>query len=280
MVPNCETEIMGGDCGNELLDAHNVRVIGNGSQVLVLGHGFGSDQSVWQFMLPYFVNDYKVVLFDLMGAGSTKSQNFSFARYATLHAYADDLLMILDEMEIESCVFVGHSMSGMIACIASIERPQVFQKLVLLSASPRYINDEHYYGGFEQEELNQLFDAMQSNFRAWVTGFAPLAVGADLKSTAVKEFTRTFFSIRPDIALCISKTCFQSDLRSILPQVKVPCYVLQSSKDLAVPLVVSDYLFHSLGGPTKVEILQTEGHLPQLSCPELLIPVLKRAILD
>lgn len=137
MVPNCETEIMGGDCGNELLDAHNVRVIGNGSQVLVLGHGFGSDQSVWQFMLPYFVNDYKVVLFDLMGAGSTKSQNFSFARYATLHAYADDLLMILDEMEIESCVFVGHSMSGMIACIASIERPQVFQKLVLLSASPR-----------------------------------------------------------------------------------------------------------------------------------------------
>jgi pimeloyl-ACP methyl ester carboxylesterase len=63
-------------------------------------------------------------------------------------------------------------------------------------------------------------------------------------------------------------------------QVKVPCYVLQSSKDLAVPLVVSDYLFHSLGGPTKVEILQTEGHLPQLSCPELLIPVLKRAILD
>jgi pimeloyl-ACP methyl ester carboxylesterase len=137
MVPNCEHEIMGGDCGNELLDAHNVRVIGNGSQVLVLGHGFGSDQSVWQFILPYFVNDYKVVLFDLMGAGSTKSHNFSFARYATLHGYADDLLMILDEMEIESCVFVGHSMSGMIACIASIERPQVFQKLVLLSASPR-----------------------------------------------------------------------------------------------------------------------------------------------
>jgi len=63
-------------------------------------------------------------------------------------------------------------------------------------------------------------------------------------------------------------------------QVTVPCYVLQSCKDLAVPVVVSDYLFHSLGGPTKVEILQTEGHLPQLSCPELLIPVMKRAIMD
>jgi hypothetical protein len=85
--------------------------------------------------------------------------------------------------------------------------------------SCRYINDEHYNGGFEQEELNQLFEAMQSNFRAWVIGFAPRAVGADLKSTAVKEFTRTFFSIRPDIALSICRTCFQSDVRSILPQV-------------------------------------------------------------
>lgn len=63
-------------------------------------------------------------------------------------------------------------------------------------------------------------------------------------------------------------------------QVTVPCYVLQSCKDLAVPVVVSDYLFHSLGGPTKVEILQTEGHLPQLSSPELLIPVMKHAIMD
>ncbi|CAK9189523.1 unnamed protein product [Sphagnum troendelagicum] len=267
-------------CGSELLDAHNVRVIGNGSQVLVLGHGFGSDQSAWQFVVPYFANDHKVVLYDLMGAGRTNQNNFNFARYATLHAHADDLLMILDEMQIESCIFVGHSMSGMIGCIASIERPQVFRKIILLSSSPRYINDEHYNGGFEQEELNQLFEAMQSNFRAWVIGFAPRAVGADLKSTAVKEFTRTFFGIRPDIALSICRTCFQSDVRSILPQVTVPCYVLQSCKDLAVPVVVSDYLFRSLGGPTKVEILQTEGHLPQLSCPELLIPVMKRAIMD
>jgi pimeloyl-ACP methyl ester carboxylesterase len=61
-------------------------------------------------------------------------------------------------------------------------------------------------------------------------------------------------------------------------QVSVPCHILQSSKDLAVPVVVSDYLHHTLGGPTVVEILQTEGHLPQLSSPEVVIPVLRRHI--
>lgn len=126
-------------CVNQLLQAHNVRVVGTGDKWLVFGHGFGSDQTVWQFILPYFMRSYKILLFDLMGAGSTNPQHFNFARYATLHAYADDLLTILDEMEIESCIYIGHSMSGMIGCIASIERPSVFEKLVLISTSPRYV---------------------------------------------------------------------------------------------------------------------------------------------
>lgn len=127
---------------NQLLQAHNVRVVGSGDKWLVFGHGFGSDQTVWQFILPHFSRNYKILLFDLMGAGSTNPQHFNFARYATLHAYADDLLTILDEMEIESCIYIGHSMSGMIGCIASIERPSVFEKLVLISTSPRYVTSD------------------------------------------------------------------------------------------------------------------------------------------
>ena len=83
----------------------------------------------------------------------------------------------------------------------------------------RYLNDKDYFGGFEQEDLNQLFEAMQSNFKAWVSGFAPLAVGADIDSMAVQEFGRTLFNIRPDIAFSVARTIFQSDLRNMLPKV-------------------------------------------------------------
>lgn len=61
-------------------------------------------------------------------------------------------------------------------------------------------------------------------------------------------------------------------------QVRVPCHILQSTKDLAVPVVVAKYLHHALGGPSIVEVLPTEGHLPQLSSPEIVIPALKRHI--
>jgi pimeloyl-ACP methyl ester carboxylesterase len=265
--------------GMSLLEAHNVRIVGSGEELVVLGHGFGTDQSVWKHAIPELQDDYRLILFDSMGAGTTNPDYFNFQRYSTLHGYADDLLALLDELEVEQCIFVGHSVAGMVGCLASIERPQIFSKIIMISASPRYLNDANYFGGFEQEDLNQLFEAMQSNFKAWVSGFAPLVIGADIESGAVQEFSRTLFNIRPDIAFSVAKTIFQSDLRSMLSQVTVPCHILQSHMDLAVPVVVADYLKHSLGGKTIVEIFPTAGHLPQLSSPEVVIPVLRQHLM-
>lgn len=57
---------------------------------------------------------------------------------SSLHAYADDVLAILDELGVERCIYVGHSVSSMIGFLASIERPSVFEKIVCFSASPRW----------------------------------------------------------------------------------------------------------------------------------------------
>lgn len=135
-----------------------------------------------------------------------------------------------------------------------------------------------YYGGFEQEDLDQLFEAMQSNYKAWCSGFAPLAVGGDMDSVAVQEFSRTLFNMRPDIALSVGQTIFQSDMRQILHLVTVPCHILQSTKDMAVPVVVSEHLHQNLGGESIVEVMPSHGHLPQLSSPDIVIPVLLRHI--
>jgi pimeloyl-ACP methyl ester carboxylesterase len=142
----------------------------------------------------------------------------------------------------------------------------------------RYLNDVDYYGGFEQEDLDQLFEAMQNNYKAWCSGFAPLAVGGDMDSVAVQEFSRTLFNMRPDIALSVAQTIFQSDMRSILHMVTVPCHILQSMKDLAVPVVAAEYLHQNLGGESIVEVMSSDGHLPQLSSPDIVIPVLLKHI--
>ncbi|KAF7838604.1 putative esterase D14L [Senna tora] len=259
-------------------EAHNVKVLGSGTRFIVLAHGFGTDQSVWKHIVPHLLDDFRVVLYDNMGAGTTNPDYFDFNRYSTLEGYAYDLLAILEDLRIDSCIFVGHSVSAMIGTVASVLRPDLFSKIILLSASPRYLNDADYYGGFEQEDLDQLFDGMESNYKAWCSGFAPLCVGGDMECVAVQEFSRTLFNMRPDIALSVLHTIFHSDVRSVLRFVTVPCHIIQSKKDMAVPVVVSEYLHRHLGGDSIVEVTTSDGHLPQLSSPDIVVPVLLKHI--
>ncbi|CAI9753494.1 unnamed protein product [Fraxinus pennsylvanica] len=263
--------------GQSLLEALHVRVEGSGKKILVLAHGFGTDQSAWKHILPFFVRDYRVVLYDLVCAGSVNPETFNFCRYTSLDAYVDDLLHILDALGVDRCAYVGHSVSAMIGILASIRRPELFTKLILIGASPRFLNDEDYHGGFEQGEIEEVLLAMESNYEAWVNGFAPLSVGADVPA-AVREFSLTLFNMRPDIALFVSQTVFSSDLRGVLGLVKVPCSIIQTAKDVSVPMSVATYLKNQLGGLSTVYMLDTEGHLPHLTAPNMLVEKLRLAL--
>ena len=115
------------------------------------------------------------------------------------------------------------------------------------------------------------------NYDAWVRGFAPMLVGADVPM-AVREFSRTLFNMRPDISLFVGRTVFDCDLRGLLGLVRTPCCIIQGVKDNSVPVNVATYFKAHLGGKTTVEILPAEGHLPHLSAPAVLIPILRRAL--
>ncbi|OAY33660.1 probable esterase KAI2 [Manihot esculenta] len=260
-----------------ILQAHNVNVLGSGEQAIVLCHNFGTDQSVWKYLVPYLLEDYRVILYDNMGAGSTNPDYFDFERYSTLDGFAYDLLAILDELEVKSCIFIGHSVLSMAGAIASISRPDLFSKLILICGTPRPLNDKDYHGGFEQADLHQMLEGMRSNFKAWRSGLAPMVVGGDMDSTLVQEISRTLFNMRPDIALSLTQLKFQCDVRHVLPMVKVPCHIVQSAMDM-VPAEVSEYMHQHLGGPSVIEIMPTTGHLPHLSSPDIVIPVILRHI--
>ncbi|KAI5441813.1 hypothetical protein KIW84_011031, partial [Lathyrus oleraceus] len=123
-----------------LLSTHlNARIIGSGTETIVFAHGYGTDQSIWDKITPCFSEkSYKILLFDWAFSACVKDENlYDPLKYSSLEAFADDLISLLDEMKLKDVTFVGHSMSGMIGCLASIKRPQLFKRLVLLGASPR-----------------------------------------------------------------------------------------------------------------------------------------------
>lgn len=236
---------------------------GRGRQVVILSHGFGTDQQAWSQLLPWFEERFDVITFDLAGCGPAGTQSYDPETHASMFGYADDLIEIMDELDLRNCLYVGHSMSGMIGALASQARPDLFSRLVMIGASPRYLNDEGYIGGFEQAGLNQLFEAMAANYQAWVTGFASMVVGVDDRE-AVADFSRTLFQMRPDIALSISRMIFQSDLRALPSQIPVPVHLIQTSEDVAVPQKVGSWLAAAIPQAT-LDIIPARGHLPHMT---------------
>lgn len=261
------------------LKKNNVTVLNSESDkpTMVFAHGFGTDQTAWQKVSSAFTDDYRIVLYDNVGAGNADPSAFSPNKYDTLHSYANDLLDICKELQVEDAIMVGHSVSGMISTLAAIKSPEHFSKMVLVGASPRYLNDTNYIGGFTQEALNGLYDAMANNYYAWISGFAPAAMANADRPQLAESFAQTLSSIRPDIAQSVARVIFQSDHRTDLPKLHVDTLLLQTKQDIAVPMYVAQYLNANIKN-SKLKVVEAEGHFPHISAPDEIITAIKEYI--
>ncbi len=266
---------MNGAMETSVLKRNNVNVQGQGNQTLIFAHGFGADQTIWRYIVPAFESDYRIVLFDYVGAGKSDFTAYSRSRYSSLYGYADDLLELCAELKLTNTILVGHSVSAMVGLLASLLEPECFSHLIFIGASPRYLNDVDYYGGFEQSDLDAIYTAMSTNYEAWACGFfASLMMGNPERPSLAREYASTLAAVRPDIALALAHAIFQSDFRDNLPRLTVPTLILQASDDKAVPPEVGQYLASKIPSSQLVNI-DARGHLPHLSAPEEVIRAMR-----
>ncbi|WP_245678293.1 alpha/beta fold hydrolase [Chondromyces crocatus] len=242
-------------------------MMGAGEKILVFAHGFGANQTAWRRQVEVLSSHYQILLFDHVGHGLSDWSAYSPRRYGTLHGYAMDLLEVLSAAQAERVYFVGHSMSGMIGLLAAIAQPQRFEKLILLGASPRYVNEEVYRGGFDPHEIDATYEAMSTNYHAWAAGYAGAMMATPDRPHLAVEFAESLSSIRPDIAQAVIRMILESDHREDLPRLTVPTLVVQSTGDLAVPQHVGRYMAERIPHST-YRTVEASGHFPHISAPE------------
>jgi sigma-B regulation protein RsbQ len=236
-------------------------------QPILFAHGFGCDQNMWRFVAPEFEDDYRVILFDHVGAGRSDLAAYDRAKYSSLAGYAGDILEICRELELRDVIFVGHSVSAMMGVLAAAEEPDRFAKLVLVGPSPRYLDDEGYVGGFGREDIDGLFESLDSNYLGWSGAMAPVIMGNADRPELGAELTNSFCRTDPAIAKHFARVTFLSDNRADLARVTVPTLVLQASEDVIAPVEVGRYVERELPRGELV-LLNATGHCPNLSAPE------------
>ena len=259
----------------EVLRRNHVKTIGAGSQPMLFAHGFGCDQNMWRFMVPAFERDYRVVLFDYVGAGHSVLGAYDPIRYAALDGYARDVLEVCAALELQNVIFVGHSVSSIIGALAAIAKPDLFAQLIMIGPSPRYLNDApDYVGGFERPDLEALLEVMDRNFIGWAASLAPLIMKNPDRPELAAELEGSFCSTDPVVARQFAKATFFGDNRADLARVPVPTLVLQCAEDAIAPSSVGEFVARELPVST-LRHMKATGHCPHMSHPEETIALIK-----
>ena len=242
---------------------------------MLFAHGFGCDQNMWRFVTPAFEEGYKIILFDFVGSGKSEIAAYDTARYGSLDGYAADVIDVCDALGLRDVIFVGHSVSAMIGALASIQRPELFSRLIMVGPSPCYINDPpEYVGGFERADIAGLLDMMEKNYMGWSSFLAPVIMKNPDRPELAAELEESFCSTDPKIARLFAEATFYSDNRRDLEKVTVPSLIMQCSDDAIAPSSVGEYLNRILSNAT-LRVMEANGHCPHVSHPEETIGIIK-----
>ena len=259
-----------------MLTRNNVTVTGRSrGRPLVFAHGFGCDQGMWRHVAPAFAETHPVVLFDHVGAGGSDLSAWDPVRYRRLDGYAADVVEIVEALDLPPVVLVGHSVSAMIAVLAAADRPELFDRLVLVGPSPRYVDDDGYRGGFSAAEIDELLETMDANYLGWSRHIAPVIMGVPARPELGEELASSFCRTDPVVARHFARTTFLSDNRADLARVATPALVVQCRDDVIAPPEVGRYVHEHLRGSELVE-LDASGHCPNLSAPRQLVEAMTR----
>lgn len=252
----------------------NAKTVGEGSPTLVFIHGYGCDQNMWRFVAPTFSSSYRCVLYDLVGMGGSDYSSYDLDRYASLEAHAGDLQALLEELEIDDAVLIGHSVGATIACLTSLQGSARIRALALVAPSPSFINDSDYVGGFDRASIEGLIGLMEQNFLGWTEQVAPVISGQESDGETTEELSRSFCRTDPSIAKHFGRVTFLADHRTEMAQVTLPTLVLQCRNDALAPVEVGQWLEERMA-QGRLEIIEATGHCPHMTDPEKTIVALR-----
>lgn len=110
---------------------------GEGKTIVLIHHLAGSINS-WKYVFPVLTEKYRVIEYDLRGHGRSSVASGPYE----IEDHSEDLKLLLEELDVEDPIIVGHSIGTLIA-IDYVLHNQV-DKLVLIGALYKAPNPEPY----------------------------------------------------------------------------------------------------------------------------------------
>jgi pimeloyl-ACP methyl ester carboxylesterase len=241
---------------------------GQGAPALVFVHGFACSHEDWHFQTEYFRKSREIVACDLRGHGLTPGRPHE----CSIENYGGDVAALVNNLELESCILIGHSMGCRVVLEANRLMPERVAGIVLVDGSRLAPADDP--------------DVAERAARAAVDKAGYTAFAEDL-------FRQMFFTSSPASEAIVARALRQSagfgpvlwpsmarwdatTMDAALGAVRSPLMAIQTTtRDAQLrrsPLKAGDsspyieLLRRSVPG-ARIEIIPSVGHFPQLEAP-------------
>ena len=186
---------------------------------IVFVHGWLGNAKWWDGQRSYFANKYTVVQMDLPGHGKSNAlrKNWSSTQYA------EDIRAVVDKIESQKIILVGHSMSGAYALESSLYIPKV--KAIILVDTLK--NMEQLMNYEQADEL--LFTPYRKDFKSAVESMLPPFLFAKSTPLILQQRLQSEF-LRNDSGFAIKsiEPLYKMDIRNIAQLIKIPVRAINS----------------------------------------------------
>lgn len=259
----------------------------NGS-VLVFVHGWLLSRHYWQPVVDRISRSHQCLTYDLRGFGESQPTRdpHSHARYSPA-AYAKDLELLLDRLDLHNVWLVGHSLGGTVALWAAHQLPEHVRGVICVNAGG---------GIYLKEEFERFRAAGRQIVRwrpRWLADLPPVgwlfsraAVAKPIDWAWGRQRALDFVAAHPDAALgaLLDSTTEEEvhRLPHVVSQLQQPVYFIAGAQDSIMEPKYVRHLasFHRLFAACGENVLELEccGHLSMLEQTDLTIAYFEKIL--
>ncbi len=211
-------------------------------QPVVFSHGWPLNADAWDDQLFFFAsNGYRAIAHDRRGHGrSTQTFNGN-----DMNTYADDLAMLVEELDLKNAIHIGHSTGGgeVIRYIARHGTERVAKAVLVGAIPPFMLKTPDNPEGLPIEAFDQIRSGVGADRSQFYKDLSASFFGANRPGSTVSQGVRDAFWLMsmqagmPAAYDCI-KAFSESDFREDLKKVDVPTLVIHGDDDQIVPINV------------------------------------------
>ncbi len=234
------------------------REVGTGIPIIFL-HGAWNDGSEWVSIMELLAENLHCFSPDLLGFGESENPNIHHSIDLQVECLADFLVAL----KLEKVYLVGHSLGGWIAASYALKYPEQISGLILLAPEGVAAAGEKQY--WQKKRLLFNCPPFIIKFLRLINPLVKL-IGGKEKIARYLELRKTLLQSSTACQLLFNRKPAEIAaelLEKHLPEIKVPCLILQGGQDTEIAKSKSNTYARLIPDIQLDNIAHGEGNLPE-----------------